>query len=85
MYYLLFKKHPFETGQDNLEQLKDKILNGRYSFPENKDKSINISQEAVDLIKKMLNLDPNIRPSAEEILSDEWALCELSKKNIYKL
>ena len=61
-YTLLIGKPPFETNDSKATYRR--ILKNSYSFPAN----VPISDEAKDLIKKILVLDPAMRPTLNEIL-----------------
>lgn len=68
-YTQLIGKPPFETPDVKSTYKKIKACN--YEFPE----STTISDNARNLIKKILVLDPSKRPTLEEILSDPF-MCE---------
>jgi calcium-dependent protein kinase len=68
LYIFLFGTPPFNGKTD--DQIFAKIQKGVYSFPE-KD-SAKISSAAKNLIGRMLNFQPNKRPTADEILKDPW-------------
>ena len=53
---------PYETSETKTTYRK--ILRNNYSFPSN----VSISEDAKDLIKKILVLDPIQRPTLDEIL-----------------
>jgi polo-like kinase 1 len=61
-YTLIIGKPPFETP--DVKSTYKKIRMNSYSFPEN----VPISDQARNLITKILNLDPLKRPSLDEIL-----------------
>ncbi|GBG34070.1 Protein kinase, putative [Hondaea fermentalgiana] len=71
MYVLLVAYHPFDTtGKLSEDELWYKIENGMFDF---RDKAWRkISEEAKDLIDRMLVLDPEKRLSAEEVLAHPW-------------
>lgn len=69
-YILLCGFPPFHDDGNNLKNLYKQIRAGKYSFPEKYWK--NISKEAKDLIKKMLQVKPRNRISADAILNDPW-------------
>ena len=62
MYAMIIGKPPFETSE--IKQTYKRIKAIQYSFPD----GIPISDNAKDLIKRILVLDPNKRPSIDEIL-----------------
>lgn len=68
MYILLSGKPPF-YGDDDKEILSS-VKNGSYTLSGAEWK--NISNEAKDLIKKMLIYDPNQRITAEAALNHPW-------------
>ena len=58
---------------------RDQILNANYVFYPKL--FGNISEDALDLIKKLLKVDPNERISSSEILQHPWlqvTFCDLS-------
>ena len=67
LYILLFGEPPFKGSSDN--DLYEKIKKIDYSFPESK--RMNVSKEAIDLIKKML-VKESERYSASEVLAHPW-------------
>ena len=66
IYYLLIGKNPFDSN--NVKEVYKKIKTNDYNFPENS----NISEVAKDLISQILVLDPNKRPTLDQILSHEF-------------
>lgn len=71
LYIMLCGYLPFSIKEDEpLEILYDKISKGSFSFPEKEWK--NISNKAKEVIKKLLIINPNNRPSAEMILEFDW-------------
>jgi serine/threonine protein kinase len=64
LYALLSGTFPFRASSDR--ELYSKIIRGRPSFPDS------VSIPAMQLIKRMLSLDPAQRPSAWEVLNDPW-------------
>ena len=76
LYYMLAGKQPFKGGK--IEELKAIILKGKYE--EIKD----LSNEANDLINKMLKVNPKERITIEEILKHPW-LKNVDIKNRQKL
>ena len=67
--YTMLCGHPPFMGSDE-KSIKSKILHSKLSFPTKDFK--NISIEAIDFIKTLLNYDPIYRPSAEEALNNPW-------------
>jgi len=68
VYALLGGYQPFQAS--NNSELYNKIKKGNYSFDRNTWGAI--SNGPKRLIKKMLVVDPRRRPSAKELLKDEW-------------
>ena len=66
LYLLCFSKHPFEDGS------KLRIINGKYLIPANDNEFF----ELHDLIRLMLNTDPNHRPNINEILFHLENICQ---------
>jgi calcium-dependent protein kinase len=77
MYILLCGYPPFNGETDN--EILNKIKTGKYVFPE--EEWDNISDEAKDLISKMLEFNPGNRLSASDCLTHKW-LTENTKKVI---
>jgi serine/threonine protein kinase len=44
-----------------------------------------VSEEAKDLIRSMLEIDPDYRPSAQEVLLHEWFLKDFTYKKVDEL
>lgn len=66
IYTLLIGKPPFETS--DVKTTYQKIKRNSYSFPEN----AKISPQAKDLVKKILTLEPENRPSLNQILEHDF-------------
>jgi calcium-dependent protein kinase len=78
MYLMLCGKQPFEG--DNDEEIYDKIRKCNINFLD--EEWDIISNDAKDLIKKLLIKDPNKRYSAKESLAHPWII---KNKNIVKI
>jgi calcium-dependent protein kinase len=76
--YILLCGYPPFNGETNSEIL-NKIKTGKYVFPD--EEWDNISEEAKNLISKMLEFDPSKRFSASDCLNHTW-LTEHTKKNL---
>jgi calcium-dependent protein kinase len=70
MYILLCGYPPFNGETDN--EILSKIKTGKFVFPE--EEWDNISDEAKDLITKILEFDPSKRFSASDCLNHIWLL-----------
>ena len=77
--YTMLCGHPPYMGP-NEDSIKAKILHSKLNFP-SKDFR-NVSIEAIEFIKKLLNYDPKKRPSAEIALNNIWLKDDKSKNNI---
>jgi len=64
LYAMLFGKFPFRAKDD--DTLFMLINKGEFDFPE----YINVSDKIKIMIKKILNLEPKLRPSPEEIINE---------------
>lgn len=64
LYVLLCGKHPF-TGRNEDKLLKNNI---KGKFTVRKD----LSEEAKSMIKKMMEIDPDLRPDAKQVLEMPW-------------
>ncbi|CAD8152802.1 unnamed protein product [Paramecium pentaurelia] len=76
LYILLVGKVPFKGN--NMNELNHNIQNGLLNFMEMK--KYNLSNDAVDLIKSILNVNPKLRITLTEILNHSW-LRELNLKS----
>jgi calcium-dependent protein kinase len=68
LYVFLCGYPPFNAKSD--EDIFKKILKGQFAFPS--EEWSNISNEAKDLVSKMLKYDPAERPSCSELLKHPW-------------
>lgn len=68
LYILLSGKPPFDGNDD--KEIVNSVRIGTYSLTSSEWK--NISNEAKDLIKKMLTYDPNQRITAEAAINHPW-------------
>jgi len=69
LYTLLIGSPPFETKDKNdARGVYKNIKANNYKFPS----SVPISDEAKDLISKLLSNDPQARPSIKEVLKHPW-------------
>lgn len=64
LYAMIYGNFPFKA--DTVEELEALIIDGNYSLPNE------ISKEARQLLAHIMSLDPNSRPSIDEILADPW-------------
>lgn len=79
MYILLCGYPPFNGSND--EQIIKKVKEGKYRTDE--EEWHNISEEAIDILNKLLQYNPNNRISAAEALQHKW-IKEQSKIEIDK-
>ena len=79
MYIMLTGKMPFEG--ETFDEVSQQIIAGRYSLPSS------VSQEAAQLLSKILVVDPSKRISAAEALKEDFlfitSTCPLSKSQNY--
>lgn len=68
LYVLLCGYPPFNGSTE--KKIIQRILKGQFTFPV--EEWGKVSQNAKDLIKKMLTLDPEKRPSADQLLKEPW-------------
>lgn len=66
LYTLIIGKPPFETN--DVKTTYRRIRMNNYNFPD----TVNISDNAKDLVMKILNNDPSRRPTIDEILTHPW-------------
>ena len=81
LYVLLCGYAPFYGDTD--EDIYKQVLKGEYDFP--KEEWDNVSEEAKNLVKKMIEKDTKKRISALEALQDEWFKINKQKKSGNKL
>lgn len=72
MYILLCGFPPFVSPDNQQEPLFDAILSGVYEFPE--PYWNDIGEEVRDLIANMLQSDPALRFSSEDVLDHPWTI-----------
>ncbi|XP_047338405.1 calcium and calcium/calmodulin-dependent serine/threonine-protein kinase-like [Impatiens glandulifera] len=75
--YILLSGHPPFIAQ-SLTQKQQMIMAGEFMFYERSWK--NISPSAKQLISSLLTVDPNKRPTAQEILQHPWVRGQLAKQ-----
>lgn len=78
LYILLSGAPPFAGKTD--EEIMKKVEKGVYSMT--RDEFKDVSPDAKNLIKKMLEYDPAKRVSAKQALADVWFQNALKKDNI---
>lgn len=78
LYILLSGFPPFVSPDNEQEALFDAILSGVYEFPE--PYWTDIGQGVRDLIANMLQLDPDLRFSSEDVLDHFWTLNQAENK-----
>jgi calcium-dependent protein kinase len=69
LYIMLFGYPPFYG--ESKEEIKAKVMAMQLEFGENEEEGNEISEEAKDLIRKMLSHD-DVRPTAEKCLQHPW-------------
>jgi len=78
LFSMMFGRTPFRAQSER--ELYTKIGKGNFGFPDEvystyeEFKSLKVSAGAKKLLKKILQVGQAKRPSAEDILSDEWLL-----------
>ena len=87
-YKLLLGNLPFKG--DNLKELIESINNKNYVLPQKNgdtNKNIILSENAILFIDRILNLDNNIRPSANVLIRDKWFINteDINNKRFYCL
>ena len=81
LYILLCGYAPFYGETD--EEIYQQVLKGEYDFP--KEEWDNVSNEAKNLVKKMIEKNPYKRISALEALQDVWFKNNTKKKKVDKV
>ena len=77
LYIFLCGYPPFNGQNDN--EIFQKIKKGKFVYPS--PEWDNVSQQAKDLVNKMLHFDPKRRISAKEALDDVWIQTFMRDKN----
>ena len=81
-YYILLGNLPFQGN--NINELSKSIEERKFILPKNQ--NIYLSKNCIEFIDKLLNVDINLRPSADEILlNDKWINDKYDEFNILKL
>ncbi|EGC28785.1 hypothetical protein DICPUDRAFT_59197 [Dictyostelium purpureum] len=74
LYFILFGRPPFYSNDESI--MYELIVKGEWSFPSNSD--FKYSNQVKDLIKSLLQQDPNKRLTVKESLGHPWILGEKS-------
>lgn len=82
LYQLLFGVLPF-NGKD-CDDLYKSVTKGNYNFPREK-RNIYLTKQCVLFIDKVLNVDMNLRPSAEELIQDKWIKGDYDRNDMMEL
>lgn len=71
LFCMLCGHYPFEDPSDpnNIKKHIINICEAKYTLP------LHLSQDATSLLKTILTPDPSKRPSALELLNNDWLLC----------
>ena len=78
LYICLAGYHPF--NEDGKVPLETQIRKGSYTFPP--DYWSSVSKDAIDLVKNLLNVDPDKRFTLDQVLNHKWIK---NDKNLKKL
>lgn len=78
LYILLGGYQPFHASDD--KKLNRLVINGKYEF--HNEYWSNISQEAKDLIRGMLTVNPHKRLTVQQALAHPWMNVELKNENL---
>ena len=68
LFVMVTGKMPFKDKSMSQEILHQLILKGDFSFPP----EINLSEDLKHLISRMLCVDPSVRITIDQIISDQW-------------
>ena len=74
-YIMLSGSEPFHSNESDITALKQLVCRGQYKKVEN------ISQQASELLRSLLNADPNCRPTAEELLNHPYLQDDETQNN----
>jgi len=84
-FLLLSGESPFggDCLSDDVKEVTQKIVNADFTFePDNVWEGV--SQAGKTFVKRLLNPDPNLRPSAKQVQKDPWLLNWANKNTHYK-
>lgn len=81
LYILLCGYPPFVSQDNDQEKLFDSILSGHYDFPD--EYWHEVTDSAKELIQNMLQLAPELRFSAEDVLDHPWLNCVNSRAILF--
>lgn len=86
LYYLLFGVTPYTClpyKRDDHDEIMNRAMQGTWSFPtEAAIQERRVSPGAKELIRKLLQKDPNQRCTAREILVDPWTFDTIEERDI---
>ena len=84
MFAFFYLGYPPFSDENPTISLENQIKKGLYSFP--KPEWNNVSKDAIDLVKKLLCVDPNRRITLEQVLEHKWIKSDVEmKKKAHKL
>lgn len=69
IFQILFEEIPFGENSNDFKMIKNTIVKGQFSFPNNIKTNIGINKVYYDIITKCLNVDSEKRPKCKEIIS----------------
>ncbi|KAF4752407.1 hypothetical protein FOZ62_019862, partial [Perkinsus olseni] len=72
MYQLLTGRPPEWADAAADEEMEDKIVHFEGANAGSDERLAGLSSDAQDLIKKLLNPNPELRPSIEEVMNHPW-------------
>lgn len=78
LYILLCGFPPFY--HENTKELYKQIKGGKYAFPNPYWK--NISEDAIDVVKRLLTVDPRLRATPDDVLQHKWLQGTASAENL---
>ena len=77
--YICLVGYPPFNDENPMISLEEQIKKGIYDFP--KEDWHKVSKDAIDLVKKLLCIDPNKRATLEEVLDHKWIKDDLAMKS----
>eukprot|EP00546_Thalassionema_frauenfeldii_P001398 CAMPEP_0178939012 /NCGR_PEP_ID=MMETSP0786-20121207/26649_1 /TAXON_ID=186022 /ORGANISM="Thalassionema frauenfeldii, Strain CCMP 1798" /LENGTH=741 /DNA_ID=CAMNT_0020617793 /DNA_START=279 /DNA_END=2503 /DNA_ORIENTATION=+ len=72
LYIMLTGMHPFDTSGTSTDKEIEDFIQADPNPPINEEYTGHLSQSAIDLIKSLMNPDPNKRITAYEMLNHSW-------------
>jgi len=82
-YVLLTGVHPFDLDNNSSnEEMEHLIVSGKTPPIRNSEFTAGLSEDALSVLERLMDRDPQRRPSAKELLGDPWIKGETASTTI---